>query len=333
MVNDILKIHGWRHWPVLTFGGQESTRRMKTRSKRATVAKRRDTTLHQLHYTRGSFQTSHGRADYAGLLEEKILLIVTDAYLKWLEVKPVTAANSIVTIDHLRNMLATHSLPKTLVTDNRTQFTRLQRWLLLLAAYHYDIEFRSTRAHGNADALSHLPLPVTEALVPSETKRCNIRKIKALPVTSKQIYTATQRDPTLSKVKRYVLRGWPETVPKSLKAYYSKLAELSIKEGCLLWGGRVVIPPSLMEIVKAELHKEHLGIAKMKALAWNHVWWSEIDKDLESLVKSCQDRAAVKQAPAKVHCILCILGFGLIAPGRGSTLISRVPFRDLDGFV
>ena len=146
MVNDILKIHGWRHWPVLTFGGQESTRRMKTRSKRATVAKRRDTTLHQLHYTRGSFQTSHGRADYAGLFEEKILLIVTDAYLKWLEVKPVTAANSIVTIDHLRNMLATHSLPKTLVTDNRTQFTRLQRWLLLLAAYDYDIEFRSTRA-------------------------------------------------------------------------------------------------------------------------------------------------------------------------------------------
>ena len=38
---------------------------------------------------------------------------------------------------------------------------RLQRWTLLhvLAAYHYDIEFRSTMAHGNADALPRLLLP------------------------------------------------------------------------------------------------------------------------------------------------------------------------------
>ena len=31
---------------------------------------------------------------------------------------------------------------------------RLQRWSLLLSAYNYDIEFRPTEAHGNADALS-----------------------------------------------------------------------------------------------------------------------------------------------------------------------------------
>ena len=36
--------------------------------------------------------------------------------------------------------------------------TRLQRWALLLAAYNYDIEFRSTKEHGNVDALSRLPL-------------------------------------------------------------------------------------------------------------------------------------------------------------------------------
>ena len=35
---------------------------------------------------------------------------------------------------------------------------RLQRWALLLSAYHYKIVFRSTKAHSNADALSRLPL-------------------------------------------------------------------------------------------------------------------------------------------------------------------------------
>ena len=42
---------------------------------------------------------------------------------------------------------------------------------------------------------------------------------------------------------------------ESLKAYYSKLAELLIEEGCLLWGGHVIILRILREKVKAELHK------------------------------------------------------------------------------
>ena len=61
----------------------------------------------------------------------------------------------------------------------------------------------------------------------------------------------------------------------------------------------MIIPPPLREKIKAELHKEHLGIFKMKVLAQSHVWWSGIDKELESLVKSCSDCAVVKQAPAK----------------------------------
>ena len=35
---------------------------------------------------------------------------------------------------------------------------RLQRWALLLSAYVYDIKYKSTHCHGNADGLSRLPL-------------------------------------------------------------------------------------------------------------------------------------------------------------------------------
>ena len=99
---------------------------------------------------------------------------------------------------------------------------RLQRWALLLAAYNYDIEFRSTTAHGNADALSRLPLPEEGSRAPSETRLCNLWKIEALPVTSQQIKVATQRDPSLSKIKSYVLKGWPNQVSTSLPFNHSR---------------------------------------------------------------------------------------------------------------
>ena len=65
-----------------------------------------------------------------------------------------------------------------------------------------------------------------------------------------------------------------------------------------MWVGLVVIPESLQESVLAELHREHMGISKMKALARSHVWWSGLDKDLEAMARSCRACLAVKQAPA-----------------------------------
>ena len=42
---------------------------------------------------------------------------------------------------------------------------RVKRWSLFLASYEYFLEFRNTTAHGNADALSRLPLPEEPAQV------------------------------------------------------------------------------------------------------------------------------------------------------------------------
>ena len=59
---------------------------------------------------------------------------------------------------------------------------RLQRWSLLLSACNYDIEFRPTAAHGNADLVSRLPLPEGGVERPSESHLYNIHQLEMLPI-------------------------------------------------------------------------------------------------------------------------------------------------------
>ena len=62
--------------------------------------------------------------------------------------------------------------------------------------------------------------------------------LDSTPVTSSQIRTLTSRDPGLSKVKQFVQHGWPRSSEPELKPFAVRK-----DDGCLLWGGRVVVPP------------------------------------------------------------------------------------------
>lgn len=86
----------------------------------------------------------------------------------------------------------------------------------------------------------------------------------------------------------YVLWGWPGHCPDNeLLPFFKRKNELSVDSGILLWGMRVVIPESLRSTVLKEIHEQHMGICKMKALARGYVWWPKLDSDLESVAKAC----------------------------------------------
>ena len=174
---------------------------------------------------------------------------------------------------------------------------RLQRWALLLSAHKYQVEFRPTEKHANADGLSRLPLTLKGGEgSSSEPGLFNVNQINALPVTAKVIQGATRKDPQLSAVLRFTQRGWPAQVPEELKPFHIRRHEITTEEECLLWGMRVLIPKPLQGHME-ELHQDHPGVARMKALARSHVWWPGLDRDLESLAKSCVACQSVKQAP------------------------------------
>ena len=58
---------------------------------------------------------------------------------------------------------------------------------------------------------------------------------------------------------RHLGEGWPNTCPDpALLPYFNKRQELTMQDGCLVWGGRVVIPSPGRESLLGELHGGHL---------------------------------------------------------------------------
>ena len=131
----------------------------------------------------------------------------------------------------------------------------------------------------------------------SEVSVVNIAQISVLPVSVVQVCQATRVDPALSKVIHCLRHGWPANLPDLLKPYFNRRDELSMEEGCVLWGMRVVVPKKLQSAVLTMLHEGHVGMVKMKMIARSYVWWPGIDKSIEDLVKSCKSCQVVQKAP------------------------------------
>lgn len=176
---------------------------------------------------------------------------------------------------------------------------RLQRWALLLSAYRYTIKYKATKAHGNADGLSRLPMESASSSDTSPTATVfNIHQIAALPVTSRQIAEATRRHPILSRVLHNVKHGWSNfNTDPTMQPYWSRRHELTTEQGCILWGIRVVVPRMYQQQVLEELHQAHPGIVRMKAVARSYVWWPLLNADIEALAKSCQKCQSNRSMP------------------------------------
>ena len=114
-----------------------------------------------------------------------------------------------------------------------------------------------------------------------------LETLQSSPVTAKLIKTWTNRDPTLSKVRDLVKRGWTHTNDPKLQPYQRRHMELSVQADCVLWGNRIIVPPAGQSRVLDVLHDGHPGISCMKELARSFIWWPGLDDDIQSRVEAC----------------------------------------------
>ncbi|KAK9693295.1 hypothetical protein QE152_g34329 [Popillia japonica] len=74
---------------------------------------------------------------------------------------------------------------------------RMQHYATFLQAFDYEIIYRNTQLHGNADATSRLPVTTKSDYTMEEADVIQLNLIEQLPVTSKELGDATGRDDTV----------------------------------------------------------------------------------------------------------------------------------------
>ena len=86
----------------------------------------------------------------------------------------------------------------------------MQRWALFLSAFQYDIVYRPTAKHSNADCLSTLPAqPELGTECDQDVQSLHLMQIDILPINVDQMRTATRFDPILSQVLKLCWKGGP----------------------------------------------------------------------------------------------------------------------------
>lgn len=113
-------------------------------------------------------------------------------------------------------------------------------------------------------------------------------------VDTTQIKHSTAKDVMLSQIHEYVLKGWPKKTDAHFKPYHQRRMELSVKDGCVLWGARVIIPTKGRDKI---LHQSHSGMSRMKGLARSYVCWPGMDQDVEREVQYCEECQKHQKAP------------------------------------
>ena len=123
-----------------------------------------------------------------------------------------------------------------------------------------------------------------------------------LPVSSTEIELIceeTSIDPTLTLLRHYIHMGWPNDcrmLPQELHMFWNYREDLSMENGLITKGARLLIPSTLRKKVLNQIHGGHLGIKKCMLKARDSVFYQAFPMISTRLWKNVE---FVKQVPGQ----------------------------------
>jgi len=168
---------------------------------------------------------------------------------------------------------------------------RIARMLLRIQKYNAQVTYIPGKDIPLADALSRIsPCPGDEIPGLDVSVHELHLHLNATPTRLDQIRDETAKDIDLALLRTVITNGWPKVrseCPSQLHAYWNYRDELTVADGIILKGLRIIIPKTLQVEVLNQLHYGHQGSEKCKLRAKGSVFWPNINQDIDIMVKQC----------------------------------------------
>ena len=138
-----------------------------------------------------------------------------------------------------------------------------------------------------ADGLSRVPSTIESHEIPLDLKVCFVQfssnKLEALR-------EATRKDTKLHRLMEYIFEGFPEKqrdLHNDMKPYWSFRDELSVENGLILKGERIIVPQAMQQEYLNAIHTGHQGIVRCQQRAKSSIYWPGINNDIETMITAC----------------------------------------------
>ena len=109
-------------------------------------------------------------------------------------------------------------------------------------------------------------------------------------VKNKIIRKETKADLVLDQLQGIITAGWPHSIndlPPVIRSYWPHRDELSVNDGIIMKGSRIIIPEIQQKITLDQLHYSHQGVEKTHLQVRDAVYWERINADIENMIKNC----------------------------------------------
>lgn len=174
---------------------------------------------------------------------------------------------------------------------------RLQRMLLRLQRYNFELIFKPGTAVILADTLSRAFLNTNESTKFSEELASLVEedikeelRMVAYDESIRKLKSAAKEDETYQLLIQQIRDGWPEntrTVPRELKEYLTFVDELAVYDGLVYKGIQVVVPGPARSFAIEKIHSSHIGINGCIRRAKEAIFWPGMSSQIKAAVERC----------------------------------------------
>jgi len=182
---------------------------------------------------------------------------------------------------------------------------RLQRMLIRLAKYDLEVKYVGANRVLVADTLSRL---INQSNPGKPVKGLDVSVAQVLKVRRtrlEQLQEETKSDTELVELSQVIMTGWPESqndLAENLHPYWPYRDELTVLDGIVMKGNRMLIPKCERSQTLQRLHEGHQGLQATLRRARRGIFWPNMARDIEESVlqcTQCQRFAPQKPKPAE----------------------------------